>query len=76
MEDEDDTPDKVDLLPLEQIDEEGEKDETERITRNQEEDAALPLLSKNFKEVAAVPTMELVYSEEGLDPEELEDLVT
>lgn len=77
LEDEDDTPDKVDLLPLEQIDEEeGEKDETERITRNQEEGAALPLLSKNFKEVAAVPTMELVYSEEGLDPEELEDLVT
>ncbi|AJU58650.1 Pds1p [Saccharomyces cerevisiae YJM1478] len=76
LEDEDDTPDKVDLLPLEQIDEEGEKDETECITRNQEEGAALPLLSKNFKEVAAVPTMELVYSEEGLDPEELEDLVT
>lgn len=76
LEDNGGSADKIDLLPLQEINEENEEDEMGRIAHDREEDVPLPLLSKNFKEVAIIPTIESLYSGEGLDPEELEDLVT
>ncbi|CAI4058171.1 securin SKDI_04G3390 [Saccharomyces kudriavzevii IFO 1802] len=76
LEDHGDSVDRVGLLSLEVIDEEAEQDGTAHTTGDPEACAAPPLLSKRLKEGTASPTINLLCSGEGLEPEELEDLLT
>lgn len=76
LEDDGGSTDKVDLLPLEAINEESEQDEIVHIAGDREEGTPLPLLSKNLRKITAIPTIESLCNGEGLDPEELEDLIT
>lgn len=70
--------DKVGLLSLVEINEEDEKDNTTHIIGDQQEPAELSLALQNSEDDdnAAMPLIESLYNGEGLDSEELEDLLT
>ncbi|CAI1823937.1 hypothetical protein SEUBUCD650_0B02410 [Saccharomyces eubayanus] len=70
--------DKVGLLSLVEINEEVEQDNTAHTISDQQEPAALSLALENAEddENAAIPVIESLYNGEGLDSEELEDLLT
>ena len=70
--------DKVGLLSLVEVNEEDEKDNTTHTIGDQQEPAELSLALQNSEDDdnAAMPLIESLYNGEGLDSEELEDLLT